>query len=135
MSAVALTTFSGLAVSAFSEYDVVGVDEGQFFEGLAPLADALAMAGKVVIVAALDGTYERKPFAETAALVPLADTLCRLTSVCNACGADGAPFSVRTCPDRQTVLVGGADLYQASCRGCLSLHSAREQEQPRRVAL
>jgi thymidine kinase len=41
-------------------YDVVGIDEGQFFPDLLPFAEAVANAGKIVVVAALDGTFQRK---------------------------------------------------------------------------
>lgn len=45
---------------AWREYDVVGIDEGQFFPDLMPFCEAAANAGKIVIVAALDGTFQRK---------------------------------------------------------------------------
>lgn len=40
-------------------YDVIGIDEGQFFENIVDFAESLANAGKTVIVAALDGTFQR----------------------------------------------------------------------------
>ena len=53
---------------AFSElvsnYDVVGIDEGQFFPDVAEFAEAAANAGKIVVVAALDGDFRRNPFGE-----------------------------------------------------------------------
>jgi len=36
------------------------------------IAEELANAGKVVIIAALDGTFQRQPFGELLKLVPLA---------------------------------------------------------------
>jgi thymidine kinase len=42
------------------EYDVVGIDEGQFFPDLLPFAEAVANAGKIVVISALDGTFQRK---------------------------------------------------------------------------
>ena len=42
------------------EYDVVGIDEGQFFPDLHEFCETAANAGKVVVVAALDGTFQRK---------------------------------------------------------------------------
>ena len=42
------------------EYDVVGIDEGQFFPDLHSFCETVANAGKVVVVAALDGTFQRK---------------------------------------------------------------------------
>ncbi len=37
--------------------DVVGVDEGQFFADIVPFCERAANRGKLVIVAALDGTF------------------------------------------------------------------------------
>ena len=45
---------------AWKEYDVIGIDEGQFFPDLIAFAEAAANAGKIVIIAALDGTFQRK---------------------------------------------------------------------------
>jgi hypothetical protein len=45
---------------AWREYDVVGIDEGQFFPDLLSFCETVANAGKVVVVAALDGTFQRK---------------------------------------------------------------------------
>jgi thymidine kinase len=47
------------------EYDVVGIDEGQFFPDLEVFCETVANAGKVVVVAALDGTFQRKVCART----------------------------------------------------------------------
>ncbi|RHY20941.1 hypothetical protein DYB25_000736 [Aphanomyces astaci] len=44
----------------FMKYDVIGIDEGQFFTDLHSFCDDAANRGKIVIVAALDGTFERK---------------------------------------------------------------------------
>jgi thymidine kinase len=43
-------------------HDVIAVDEGQFFPDVVEVSEELANAGKVVIIAALDGTFQRKPF-------------------------------------------------------------------------
>ena len=41
-------------------YDVVGVDEGQFFPGIFDFAEAAANNGLLVIIAALDATFLRQ---------------------------------------------------------------------------
>lgn len=43
-------------------FDVVSIDEGQFFPDVVEFAERCANAGKVVIIAALDGDFRRKPF-------------------------------------------------------------------------
>ena len=49
---------------------------------------------KIVIISALDGTFERKPFGRILDLVPLADEVIKLTAICGICG-DDAPFTHR----------------------------------------
>lgn len=75
--------------------DVVGIDEGQFFEDIVEFAEDLANAGKVVIVAALDSTFQRKPFGNIINLVPLSEKVIKLTAVCVYC-TEPAAFTLRT---------------------------------------
>ncbi|XP_076329274.1 thymidine kinase, cytosolic-like isoform X2 [Tachypleus tridentatus] len=42
------------------KYSVIGIDEGQFFSDIVEFAEDMANNGKIVIVAALDGTYQRQ---------------------------------------------------------------------------
>jgi thymidine kinase len=44
----------------WEDFDVVAIDEGQFFPDLLDFCETAANAGKVVIVAALDGTFQRR---------------------------------------------------------------------------
>ena len=50
---------------------VIGIDEGQFFADLVGWCESMANKGKIVLVAALDGTFQRKPFYYILSLVPL----------------------------------------------------------------
>ena len=107
-------------------YDVIGIDEGQFFGDVVAFCDRWANKGKVVICAALDGTYERKMFNDILKLVPIAESVDKLTSVCAMCSKD-ASFTLR-CFNNSTnseegeeepvELIGGADMYKAACRKC-----------------
>ena len=96
-------------------FDIIGIDEGQFFPDLAEFCDGAANEGKTVIVAALDGTFERQPFPSTAALLPLAERVTKLTAVCNVCGA-AAPFTWRHGEEKRVEVIGGAELYEPVCR-------------------
>ena len=77
------------------KFNVVAIDEGQFFNEIAEVCDRLANEGKIVIVAALDGTFQRKPFGNILNLVPLAERMTKLTAVCVGCGNEAA-FTKRT---------------------------------------
>lgn len=48
-----------------------------------------------MIVAALDGTFQRKPFGKILDLVPLSEQVTKLSAVCIECGKEAA-FTRRT---------------------------------------
>lgn len=77
----------------------------------------MANKGKIVIVAALDGTFQRKPFNNVLELVPLAESVTKLNAVCMICFKDAA-FTKRLGNQTQIELIGGSDLYISTCRNC-----------------
>ena len=114
------------------DYDVVGIDEGQFFPDVVPWAEEMANTGKVVVVAALDGTFQRKPFGDILSLVPLAEEVTKLKAVCMNCFEEAA-FSKRiTSEDEGKVeVIGGADKYMAVCRACFHHSGVKIAASPR----
>jgi len=115
LPAVAATCLSELIKQA-ENYDVIGIDEGQFFPDIC-LAETLANLGKIVVIAALDGTYMREPFANIMALIPLAENVSKLSAVCMNCFGEAA-FTKRTSEEKSLEVIGGADKYMAVCRTC-----------------
>mgnify|MGYP001055552487 CR=1 FL=1 len=87
-----------------------------------------ANSGKIVIVAALDGTFQRKPFGKVLNLVPLAETVTKLSAVCVMC-QDDAAFSVRLSNETAVEVIGGADKYIAVCRTCYHETTAASTDQ------
>ncbi|KAG6387013.1 hypothetical protein SASPL_152195 [Salvia splendens] len=103
--------------------DVIGIDEAQFFGDLYEFCCAAAdLDGKTVVVAGLDGDYLRRSFGSVLDIIPLADTVTKLTARCELCGKR-AFFTLRKTGDQQTELIGGADVYMPVCR----LHYGNEQ--------
>ena len=100
-----------------SRFSVIGVDEGQFFEDIVPFAEIMADRGKIVIVAALDGTFERKPFGTILNLIPIAESVIKLSAVCNTCFREAA-FTKRISNEKEVEVIGGSDKYLAVCRQC-----------------
>ena len=82
------------------DYDVIGIDEGQFFPDVIEFSEEMANLGKTVIIAALDGTYQRKGFANILELVPLAEHVIKLTAVCMICFEDGS-YTKRISEDKE----------------------------------
>jgi thymidine kinase len=64
-----------------STVDVVAIDEGQFFADLTDYCELWANQGKICIVSALDGTFERKPFPSVIGLISLAEEVMKLSGI------------------------------------------------------
>jgi thymidine kinase len=111
-----------------SSYEVIAVDEAQFFDdGLAEVCARLVEDGLIVIVAGLDRNFKGEPFGPMAELMALADDVMKLRAVCMKCRSlegsmtqrliDGRP-APRTSP---VILIGAAEAYEARCRNCHEL--------------
>ncbi|XP_005070251.1 thymidine kinase, cytosolic [Mesocricetus auratus] len=96
---------------------VIGIDEGQFFPDIVDFCEMMANAGKTVIVAALDGTFQRKAFGSILNLVPLAESVVKLTAVCMECFREAA-YTKRLGLEKEVEVIGGADKYHSVCRLC-----------------
>lgn len=97
---------------------VIGVDEGQFFDmGLVEVAESLANQGKRVIIAGLDQDFKGKPFEPMPQLLAIAEYITKTLAICVVCG-NPADRTQRKTPDNQRFLVGATDSYEARCRKC-----------------
>lgn len=106
-----------------SDTEVVGIDEGQFFDAaLVDAANRLASDGKRVIVAGLDQDYTGKPFEPMPQLLCVAEFITKTHAICVKCGST-ANYSQRTVESESRVEVGAADKYEARCRKCFVPHS------------
>jgi len=107
-------------------YEVIGVDEGQFFPDLvefcAQVADVLR---RKVHVAALNGNFRRLGFATVTDLYSYTDDVCLFSAVCQreGCGAD-APFShlVPEAKDSLAYRNGQAPVVDAKWESLCRLH-------------
>jgi len=97
------------------KYDVIGIDEGQFFADIVEFSDYLANHGKTVIIAGLDGDYRRIPFGRILELVPKCESLTKISAVCTTTGKD-ASYSQRIIDSSELELIGGAESYRAASR-------------------
>ncbi len=97
---------------------VVGIDEGQFFDmGIVDAAEKLADQGKRVIIAGLDQDYRGKPFEPMPQLLAVAEYITKTLAICVVCG-NPADRTQRTTPAHERVLVGARETYEARCRRC-----------------
>jgi len=115
----------GDVMEQIDSFDVVGIDEGQFFQDVVQCAEDLANSGKVVIIAALNGDYQQKPFQNITSLFSMAEKIEKLSAVCRSCG-HSASFTFRTLQSTEREVIGGEDIYQAICRHCLLSHHEKQ---------
>jgi thymidine kinase len=100
------------------ETEVVGIDEGQFFDAELPaICDALAGQGKRVIVAGLDKDYLGKPFEPMPQLLAIAEYITKTLAICMVCG-NPANYTQRLVASEDRVLLGTQGTYEARCRRC-----------------
>ena len=98
--------------------EVVGIDEGQFFDASLPaVCNAIANMGKRVIVAGLDQDYLGKPFEPMPQLLAIAEYITKTLAICMVCGSP-ANHTQRLVASSDRVLVGATGVYEARCRRC-----------------
>jgi thymidine kinase len=105
--------------------EIILVDEGQFFSDLIEFAERVSGAGRLLVVAGLDLTFQKQPFGQILELAKRAAHVSPHFATCYKCGKL-AEFTVRKTQNLPTglkgevVVVGGAELYQPACRECFS---------------
>jgi thymidine kinase len=99
------------------QYDVIGIDEGQFFADLVEICEELALMGKIILIAALNGDFRMEPFPVIQRIIAKADKIKLLKAYCFNCHKD-AKFSLRIVQSNETVLIGAGEAYKPACREC-----------------
>lgn len=114
------------------DFDVLAVDEAQFFPLDTPLQDCLGWFGRAIrallrekresnlhiIIAGLDLDSAERPFGPMPGLLALADSVEKLTGVCMVCGSDDGFISQRLIDNDKQLVVGDTGEYQVRCRAC-----------------
>ena len=118
IESLVVNTASEILMAVAAETDVVGIDEGQFFDqDLVVVANRLADQGKRVIIAGLDMDYLGRPFEPMPMLLAIAEDITKTRAICVRCGSP-ATYTQRLIDSRQRVVVGAAETYEARCRAC-----------------
>ena len=120
---IAVADTSEMMSMIVAETQVVGIDEGQFFDlAIVDAVNHLAEIGKRVIVAGLDQDYTGKPFGPMPQLLSIAEFITKTHAICVKCGGT-ANYSQRTIESDALVEVGASDKYEARCRRCFVPHA------------
>jgi thymidine kinase len=108
------------------DYDVVGIDEAQFFDDeLASVCEQLANGGVRVIVAGLDMDFQGNPFGPIPELMARAEYVTKVHAICMQCG-NLAQFSHRKVAGEKLVMLGETEIYEPLCRKCFILTRKRK---------
>jgi hypothetical protein len=86
-------------------------------EKIVEVCETLANQGKRVIVAGLDMDYTGKPFGPIPRLLSIANYVTKLHAICMQCGGI-ASYSYRTTQNKDQVVLGEKEHYEARCRNC-----------------
>ena len=110
--------------------EVVGIDEGQFFDAELPsVCNTLASRGKRVIVAGLDQDYLGKPFEPMPQLLAIAEYITKTLAICMVCG-NPANHTQRLVASSDRLLLGAQGTYEARCRRCFDPALSSGTERP-----
>ena len=67
------------------QYQVIGIDEAQFFSGLKNYVTSCVNKGKKIIISGLNGDYKQEPFGDIIDLIPFCDSIDLLIPFCKLC--------------------------------------------------
>lgn len=126
----------------FLSSDVILIDEGQFFTDLYNWVKyVIDNYNKKIYISGLDGDINRNKFGNIIDLIPLCDKITKFKSLCNICkNGNKAIFTIKirensdinidntNTKGENTILIGGAETYNAVCRSCY-LHYSNVNKQ------
>jgi len=100
------------------DYDIILINEGQFFPDLYEWAKYMVNSQhKTIYIAALDGDYQQLGFSNIMQLIPEADKITKLHNMCKECNRSWAIFTCRTTHHTSQILPG-SEHYIPLCRKC-----------------
>jgi thymidine kinase len=108
---------------AADKIEVIGIDEAQFYANAPEMISEWANNGIRIIIAALDATWQGKPFGRVGEIIAISDKVTKLNAVCMKCGND-APFTCKISGNASIEEIGGCDKYIATCRKCFWQNSS-----------
>lgn len=120
---VVLQKVSELGEVDFQDFDVIGIDEAQFFRDLVSGVAAMLRGNRRVIVSGLDGDFLKSPIGQVLELIPWAEDVVKLKANCSRCADRGivreAPFTMKVRGGAQIEV--NDDLYLPVCRQCFTV--------------
>lgn len=115
-----ITLDSFTNTSMLDDYDVIGIDEGHFFDpfDLLSFVDKFLKKGTVIFIAMLKSTFKREPFSSMEWVYARSTDIIVRKAVCEICKQYNATNTKRRTDVTDNVLVGGKELYYPCCDKC-----------------
>ncbi len=110
------------------KYDVIGIDEAQFYAELPEYVKTWVLNDrKLVYVASLDAYSDGSICGQVTKLLPFAQTFVKMTAICAYCMENRVktPAVITVCKVRKRaeVQIGGHECYSPACLECHKLHN------------
>lgn len=108
---------SNIKFEDLTNYDVILINEGQFFNDLTKFCEFWCdKHNKNIVICGLDGDFLRKPFGQINDIISMADEVVKLKAFCSKCN-DGtlAIFTHRLSGEKDQVVIGNTN-YIPVCR-------------------
>jgi len=107
---------------ALLQADLIVIEEAQFFPDLRTFVEQALLQHKNLVVCGLDGDTAAKPFGQILNCIPLADSVVKMTALCELCG-DGTPAIFTALRNKGSsnsseaqIKVGASETYIPLCR-------------------
>ena len=108
----------GECLEYIHDTDIFAFDEAQFYSNdIIDICKKLLLKDKRVIIAGLDRDSNGMPFGQMPYILAHADYITKLNAVCVKCG-DIATFSYRISKDKEQIVLGEKEKYEARCIIC-----------------
>ena len=122
--------------NVFDSTRIVAIDEVQFFdETILKVISKLARRGLRVICAGLDQDYRGMPFGPMPELLCIADNVMKVHAICTVCGDNATKTYRKPNDNKDQVLVGETDLYEARCRAHFDYYGEDEDVKAFNISL
>lgn len=96
------------------EYDVICIDEVQFYKDAHIFIDKWTNMGKIVEACGLNGTFNRTEFPIISKLLPMVENITFMKAVCKENGNDAVYSNINMIVDNKTTeIIGGSEKYTA----------------------
>lgn len=120
---LSLQYLSDLDITIYNNYQVIAIDEAQFFTDIEFVIDLVDKYKKIVYVAALNGDSRKSLFGNIYKLIPhVSDIIFLKGAICMNCRRDGKRstglFSHRVVDSGGGQIQIGAEYYISVCREC-----------------